>query len=110
MTSLADQHCAPCNADTPVLDEDATRTHLAALSDRWEIDDTGRLVARIKFKNYYRIQAFVNAVAYIAHRESHHPEITFGYNTCRIELITHAIEGLSENDFISAAKIDALLD
>ena len=55
-------------------------------------------------------EAFVNAVAYIAHRESHHPEITFGYNNCRIELITHAISGLSENDFISAAKIDALLD
>ena len=110
MTALADRRCAPCDADTPALDTQAIQNHLDMISDRWEIDADGRLVARLKFKNYYRTQAFVNAVAYIAHRESHHPDISFGYNTCRIELITHAIDGLSDNDFISAAKIDALLD
>ena len=72
MTALADRRCAPCNADTPAMDTQAIQNHLDMISDRWEIDAAGRLVARLKFKNYYRTQAFVNAVAYIAHREGHH--------------------------------------
>lgn len=84
--------------------------HLEQLSDHWTNADDEKIVGEFKFKNYYQTQAFVNAVAYIAHGEDHHPDITFGYNTCRIELTTHAIGGLSENDFISAAKIDRLLD
>lgn len=79
------------------------------LSDHWENADDAKIVGRFKFKNYYETQAFVNAVAYIAHREDHHPDMTFGYNSCRIEWTTHAIGGLSDNDFISAAKVDRLL-
>ena len=54
--------------------------------------------------------AFVNAVAWISHREDHHPDITVGYNQCRVEYMTHAIKGLSENDFICAAKLDKLFE
>jgi 4a-hydroxytetrahydrobiopterin dehydratase len=107
---LHHQHCEPCSADTPPLDAGAVADKLAALSSRWESGQDSRIVGHFKFKNYYRTQAFVNAVAYIAHREGHHPDITFGYNYCRIELMTHAINGLSENDFICAAKIDRLVD
>ena len=60
------------------------------------------------FKNYYQTTAFVNAVAWISHREDHHPDLTMGYNNCRVEYTTHAIGGLSENDFICAAKVDTL--
>jgi 4a-hydroxytetrahydrobiopterin dehydratase len=58
----------------------------------------------------YQTMAFVNASAWISHREDHHPDIEVGYNKCRVSYMTHAIDGLSENDFICAAKIDSLLD
>lgn len=61
------------------------------------------------FKNYYHTLAFVNAVAWIAHQEDHHPELSFGYKQCRVRYTTHAVGGLSENDFICAAKVDRLL-
>lgn len=61
-----------------------------------------------KFKNYYQTMAFVNAVAWLSHREDHHPDLAVGYNHCLVVYMTHAIQGLSENDFICAAKIDGL--
>lgn len=109
MSTLADQKCAPCEGGTKPLTGKAVSSRMAQLSTHWENTDDKTITGDFKFKNYYQTQAFVNAVAYIAHREDHHPDITFGYNTCRIELTTHAIGGLSENDFISAAKIDRLL-
>ena len=63
-----------------------------------------------KFKNYHQTVSFVNAVTWIAHKEDHHPEICFGYNECKIKLTTHAVKGVTKNDFILAAKINALLD
>lgn len=60
------------------------------------------------FKNYYHTMAFVNALAWLSHREDHHPDLHVGYNKCHVEYSTHAIKGLSENDFICAAKVDAL--
>ncbi|MDG6778436.1 4a-hydroxytetrahydrobiopterin dehydratase [Thiomicrorhabdus sp. zzn3] len=63
-----------------------------------------------QFKNYYQTVAFVNAVTWLANKEDHHPEICFGYNQCRITLTTHNAKGLTMNDMIMAAKIDALLD
>lgn len=70
----------------------------------------GALERVFAFKNYYETMAFVNAVAWIAHREDHHPDIAAGYKSCMVRYVTHAIGGLSENDFICAAKIDALVD
>ena len=74
----------------------------------WSIED-GKLVKLYAFKNYHETMAFVNALAWISHREDHHPDLLVGYNKCRVEYSTHAIGGLSENDFICAAKADALL-
>jgi 4a-hydroxytetrahydrobiopterin dehydratase len=62
------------------------------------------------FKDFYQTMSFVNAVAWLSNQEDHHPELKIGYNTCQIEYTTHAIHGLSKNDFICAAKIDALLN
>ena len=73
----------------------------------WIIED-GKLVKVYPFGNYYQTMAFVNALAWVSHREDHHPDLTLGYNRCRVEYSTHAIGGLSENDFICAAKCDAL--
>lgn len=110
MTKLADQHCAPCEGSTPPLTADVAEQRTADLSDHWQVVEGNRIVGEFEFKNYYQTQAFVNAVAYIAHREDHHPDISFGYKKCTISLTTHAIGGLSDNDFISAARIDRLLD
>ena len=63
-----------------------------------------------RFKNYYETMAFVNAAAWVSHREDHHPDLDVGYSQCRVFYVTHAIDGLSENDFICAAKLDALFD
>ena len=75
----------------------------------WEYRD-GMIRKTYEFKNYYQTMAFVNATAWISHREDHHPDIAVGYNNCSVSYVTHAINGISENDFICAAKLDALFD
>jgi 4a-hydroxytetrahydrobiopterin dehydratase len=77
----------------------------------WEVIDDGQGLRRLfTFKNHYEVMAFVNAVAWISHREDHHPNATIGYSRCELVYTTHAVEGLTENDFICAAKVDALLE
>ena len=79
------------------------------LKPEWQLADDGKSIAREwKFRNFFRTMSFVNAVAHIANAEDHHPDLEVGYGYCRIRYTTHAIGGLSENDFICAAKIDAL--
>ncbi len=76
----------------------------------WDVSlDYKTLSKTFSFKNYYQVMAFINAVAWLAHREDHHPEICFGYNEARITLTTHAANGITLNDLILAAKIDQLL-
>ena len=82
-------------------------TQLLVQVSGWEFKD-GVITKTYEFKNYYQTMAFVNAVAWVSHREDHHPDMTVGYNKCKVDYSTHAIGGLSENDFICAAKIDAL--
>jgi 4a-hydroxytetrahydrobiopterin dehydratase len=82
--------------------------------DGWDLErsgDGGGGVIRkaYHFKNYYETMAFVNAVAWIAHRSDHHPDLEVGYNKCTVRFSTHSVGGLSDNDFIGAAKVDALM-
>ena len=77
----------------------------------WEVIDDGQGLRRIfTFANHYEVMAFAGAVAWISHREDHHPHQTLGYSRCELLYTTHAVEGLTENDFICAAKVDGLLD
>jgi len=107
---LKDQRCQTLiKGNTPMIIP-RIETLLTELDD-WEIPlDYKTLVKTFPFKNYHQTVAFVNAVTWVAHKEDHHPEICFGYNQCQITLTTASVKGLSENDFILAAKIDALLD
>jgi 4a-hydroxytetrahydrobiopterin dehydratase len=73
----------------------------------WKMQ-TGVLTRQFDFKNYYQTIAFVNAIAWIAHGQDHHPDLLVSYNKCIVSFSTHSVGGLSENDFISAAKVDAL--
>ncbi len=107
LSILATRQCKPCAADTPALSQNNVDSLLQQL-DGWTLYD--RIIGKtFEFKNYYQTMAFVNAVAWLSHREDHHPGMTVGYNKCHVEYTTHAVNGLSENDFICAAKVDALL-
>ena len=75
----------------------------------WQRDGE-KIIREYTFKNHYQTQAFTNAVMWVSHREDHHPSLTVGYNTCQVEYWTHTIGGLSENDFICAAKVDKLFE
>ena len=105
---LSKGHCKPCEGGVPPLTESEVKANLVQLKG-WEVVN-GEIVKTYQFKNYYETMAFVNAAAWVSHREDHHPDIEVGYNKCKVRYITHAIGGLSENDFICAAKIDALFD
>jgi 4a-hydroxytetrahydrobiopterin dehydratase len=107
-TDLASGKCKPCEGGVAPLQEAEIRNLLRQL-DGWA-HANGRIVKTYEFKNYYQTMAFVNAAAWISHREDHHPDLTVGYAKCRVEYTTHAINGLSENDFICAAKLDKLFD
>jgi 4a-hydroxytetrahydrobiopterin dehydratase len=107
MNTLLAKHCKPCEGGTVPYNAEQTREMLKQLK-AWIVED-GKLVKLYPFKNYYETMAFVNALAWISHREDHHPDLLVGYNKCRVEYSTHSIGGLSENDFICAAKADALL-
>ncbi len=107
MTDWAARTCKPCEGGTPAMAESDIRANLAQV-EGWGYD--GEVISRtFEFKNYYQTVSFVNAAAWIAHREDHHPDIEFGYKKCTVKYSTHAIGGISDNDFICAAKINALL-
>lgn len=109
MTGLINQHCHPCQAGEPALTKPQALELLKQLQG-WEVNESGTEITRTyHFKNYYQTIAFVNALAWIAHQEDHHPALTVHYNRCEVRYSTHSINGLSENDFICAAKIDALI-
>ena len=105
-TPLAEKHC---QAQTSRLGEAAARELLKQLHGDWSLGDKALQIQRsFRFKNYYQTIAFVNALAWIAHREDHHPDLEVGYNRCVVNFSTHSVGGLSENDFICAARIDTL--
>jgi 4a-hydroxytetrahydrobiopterin dehydratase len=103
---LSNKRCKPCEGGVPPLTQ-AEVDNLMKQLEGWQRFD--HLIGKTyHFKNYYETIAFVNAIAWMSHREDHHPELTVGYNNCQVEYTTHAIHGLSENDFICAAKVDTL--
>jgi 4a-hydroxytetrahydrobiopterin dehydratase len=108
MNELARKKCRPCEGGVAPLTAEQIRPMLKGL-DGWALDG-GMIAKTYRFKNYYETMAFVNAAAWISHREDHHPDMRVGYNECRVSYVTHAIDGLSENDFICAAKLDALFE
>lgn len=107
MSDLARKKCAPCEGGVAPLTDAQVGPMLKGL-DGWSRE--GKVITKaFRFTNYWETMAFVNATAWVSHREDHHPDLAVGYNQCVVTYTTHAIGGLSENDFICAAKIDALL-
>ena len=108
MNDLSMRRCKPCEGGAEPLKDNEIETLLAQLKG-WRLA-YGQLTKLYSFDNHYQAVAFMNAAAWISHREDHHPDITVGFNTCRVAYKTHAVNGLSENDFICAAKLDALFE
>jgi 4a-hydroxytetrahydrobiopterin dehydratase len=109
MSELAARKCKPCEGGIAPLTRDAAGQLLSQISSAWKLSEDGRAIHRdFSFRDFYRTMSFVNALAHIANIEDHHPDLEVGYNYCRIRYTTHAIRGLSENDFVCAAKVDQI--
>jgi 4a-hydroxytetrahydrobiopterin dehydratase len=105
---LAQKHCVPCEGGMPPLDAESIQKYAKEIP-AWNVIGMEKIQREFTLKDFKAAMDFVNKIAEIAEAEQHHPDIYIFYNLVRIELSTHAVKGLSENDFIVAAKIDTLL-
>jgi len=106
---LREQRCKPCEGGIEPHSLSESRELMKQLHAAWTLSGDGKSIRReYTFKNFYRTMSFVNAIAHIANSEDHHPDLDVGYDHCNITFTTHAIKGLSANDFICAAKIDTV--
>jgi 4a-hydroxytetrahydrobiopterin dehydratase len=107
MTELASKSCVPCRGDVPPL----RGTELRELSRQipgWEVVDEHHLKREFRFKNFREALDFVNRVGELAEEQAHHPDIDFGWGRATVKIFTHKIDGLTESDFILAAKVEGL--
>ena len=111
MEDLSKKKCIACDGNIPAFDKSEIHKYLKKV-DNWDVksndDESYYLTKEFKFKNFEESQNFVNLVGKISEKEGHHPDISYGWGYAKINITTHAIEGLSENDFILAAKIDKI--
>jgi 4a-hydroxytetrahydrobiopterin dehydratase len=105
---LAEKQCKACKPGSAALTKSQIELLIPEIPG-WKID-AGEIARNYEFKDYYHTMAFVNSVAWLAHREDHHPDMKVSYNKCEVRFSTHSVKGLSENDFICAAKVDALME
>lgn len=109
MSELLKKTCQPCAAGTPPLSSEDISALAKNIDSQWSVaTDKTSINRECKFSNYYQTIAFVNSIAWVAHAQDHHPTLVVEYNRCIVTYSTHSISGLSENDFICAAKIDTL--
>lgn len=109
MSELTEKTCKPCEGGLAPLSR-AEASDMLKQVPGWTLNDRATEIVRsFEFKNYYQTLAFVNALAWISHREDHHPDLEVSYKRCVVRYTTHAIGGLSENDLICAAKANALI-
>ncbi len=110
MTDLFNKHCESCEGIGESLNAEQIKNLMPQLSKEWRVISENTEIRRdFAFKDFYETMAFVNAIAWIANRENHHPDLEVGYNYCYVRFTTHALKGLSHNDFICASKIDQIV-
>ena len=111
MEPLNEKKCEACEGIGQALTKEQLKNLIPQLHSDWEIkSNPDRLFKRFQFKNFYHTMGFANALAYVANQENHHPDLSLGYNYCEVTWTTHALQGLSMNDFICASKTDKLLE
>jgi 4a-hydroxytetrahydrobiopterin dehydratase len=107
---LSKKKCEPCEGIGSPLTPEQIKALMPQLAEGWHVsDDFKHIKKSFSFKNFYETMAFVNAIAWFANQDNHHPDLKIGYNYCNVTFMTHALNGLSHNDFICAAKIDGLI-
>jgi len=108
MTELRSIRCVGCEGGIPALTTDEVSQLLTQVKG-WQVSQDGKFISRrFTFKGFYKTMAFVNAIAWVSNIENHHPDMEVGYNYCLVKYTTHAVDGLTKNDFICAAKVDGL--
>ncbi len=110
MSDLSSRRCESCEGIGAPLNAQQISELMPQLRDGWQVSKDHKSINKsFSFNNFYETMSFVNAIAWIANGENHHPDLEVGYNYCHVHFMTHALKGLSHNDFICAAKIDKLL-
>jgi 4a-hydroxytetrahydrobiopterin dehydratase len=110
MSELTEKKCKPCEGGVEPLSLPQAQALMQQLQPEWRLADDGKSLHREwKFKNFYHTMSFVNAAAHIANAEDHHPDLRVSYDRCTVRFSTHSARGISVNDFICAAKADALV-
>ena len=108
-SSLTQLKCEPCSGNTPKLSSDDIQKKLSELNE-WQLNDNKEMIfKKYSFKNFKKALHFTNLVGALAEEEGHHPDLNIGFGYCLIMIHTHAIKGLSINDFILASKIDQII-
>lgn len=109
MNSLSNQHCVPCEGGQRPMTSAEIQEYLQQLPE-WSLNKAQTTISRrFEFKGFQKTISFINALAWVVNPENHHPTLEAGYDYCVVHFTTHAIKGLSPNDFICAAKVDGLL-
>ena len=109
MSALHERRCRPLPADTPALSAAEIDSLRTRIDPAWELNAAGDAISRrFRFADYHQAMGFANAVAWIANSQDHHPDLAIGWGRCQVSYSTHSVGGLSENDFICAARIDRL--
>ena len=108
MSDLAGRECKPYPKGTPALNLEQATELLREIPGWSIVTDSTAISREFRFKDFHQTMAFVNALAWIAHQTDHHPDLEVGYNRCQVTFSTHSIGGLSDNDFICAARINSL--
>jgi len=107
---LTERHCVPCEGGVAAIEREEAESILTDL-EGWSLSEDGKMISRrFEFRGFFRTMSFINAMAWVVNTEGHHPDFSAGYNYCEVGFTTHAIDGLSDNDFICAARVNALLD
>ena len=110
MKNLDKKKCTPCEGGLEALSIEKSKILLKNLDKEWNLDKDAKFITKtFSCKNHYALASLINLIIHISHSEDHHPEITFSYNTASVKYFTYAINGLSENDFICAAKVDKII-
>lgn len=111
ISELEKQQCSDLPAGAPALKHKQASAYMQKLEPQWQLNKQEQNISyTYSFKDYYQTMAFVNVVAQIAHQQNHHPDLFVSYNRCTVSYNTHSVNGLSINDFICAAKINAALN
>ncbi|MBA2656324.1 MAG: 4a-hydroxytetrahydrobiopterin dehydratase [Tatlockia sp.] len=108
-SDLSQKHCESCEGIGKALNPDQIQNLMPQLDKNWQVQGDILLKRSFSFANFYETMAFANALAWIANTENHHPDLELGYNYCHVSFMTHSLKGLTQNDFICAAKLDALM-